>query len=132
MSGFIKFFSFAVALLAVFVGYIFYHEWQSAEKTAKISCLGSVASAAGEAGYLKRIKPNEKSRELTKEEIADLIKTGKIGDCGGKDYIFETLHIAIGEVNKTSNAPIRVWIDGNDGISGTKDDVIFPWEENAQ
>ena len=66
-----------------------------------------------------------------KEEIAALITQGKIGDCGGKEYIYKNLHIAIGEVNKKSKAQIRVWTNGGDGISGTIDDVIYPYEENA-
>ena len=68
---------------------------------------------------------------LTKEEIDALITQGKIGDCGGKEYIYKNLHIAIGEVNKKSKTQIRVWTNGDDGISGTFDDVIYPYEENA-
>ena len=130
MSDSIKLLLFVGVLITAFVGYQVYQELKDTKKTAEISCLASITDATSKAWQSGQIKLNEKSRELTKEEITELIKNGKIGDCGGKEYVFENLHIAIGEVNKTSKGAIRVWINGDDGISGTSDDVIHPWEEN--
>ncbi len=121
-----------VALIFVPIFYQGYQVWKEAEKSAEFSCLGSIASATAEARKSGQLQLNEKSRELTKEEIDTLIKQGKIGDCGGKKYIFENLHIAIGDVNKKSKSSIKVWTSGNDGISGTIDDVVFPWKETNE
>lgn len=119
-------------MITAIIGYLVYKEWKNAKKNAELSCLASIADATSKAWQLGQIKLNEKSRELTKEEINELIKNGKKGDCSGKEYILENLHIAIGEVNQTSKTAIRVWTNGDDGISGTNDDVIHPWEENAK
>ncbi len=130
MSGTVKFCLFCIALTFAFIFYSGYRGWKDAEEAAQLSCLGSISTATAKALESGRLQLNGKTRELTKEEIADLIKQGKAGDCGRIEYIFEEVHIAIGEVNKKSGGKIRVWINGDDGISGTGDDLIFPWEEN--
>jgi len=130
MSGIAKFFLIFTALTFAFIFYCGYRLWKTAEESAQLSCLGSIANAAGNVWEAEQFRLKGKSRELTKEEIADLFKQGKIGDCGRVEYIFEEVHISIGEVNKKSKTPVRVWTKGDDRISGTNDDLIFPWEEN--
>ncbi len=132
MSGTVKFCLLCIALTFAFIFYCGYRLWENAEESAQLSCLGSISTATAKALQSGRLQFNEKSRELTKEEIADLIKQGKARDCGRVEYIFEEVHISIGEVNKKSDGKIRVWINGDDGISGTSDDLIFPWEENSK
>ncbi len=131
MANTTKIFFFLVILIFAFVVYAGFKVWKEDEKTAEISCLASITTPVAKALQSGQLQLNGKSRELTKEEIDTLIKQNEIGNCGREEYIFENLHIAIGEVNKKSKTQIRVWTSGDDGISGTIDDVIYPYEENA-
>lgn len=122
---------FIVFLFCSFGFSLIYSEWKKSERSAELSCLGSIHSATVEALHSGQIKSGDKARKLTKDEINDLIKQGKIGDCGSKKHIFENVHIAIGEVSGTNKPSLRVWTNGDDGISGTNDDLMIPYEENS-
>lgn len=117
---------FIVFLFLSFGFFIGYKQLKESEKSAEESCLRSIHSATLEALDAGQIKSSDNSRELTTDEIQNLISRGKIGDCGRKKHIFENVHIAIGKVSEENISGIKVWTNGDDGISGTNDDLIIP------
>ena len=131
MSNFIKIILFVAAIFFAIFGYIFYQTLNQADEGAELSCMASISTATAKALETGQIKLTDKSRKLSKEEINLIINQKNVGDCSKRDYLFEKIHIAIGE-DKASKGQIRIWTNGEDGISGTKDDLVFPLEENDQ
>lgn len=113
-------------------GYWAYQIWKSAEKSAEHSCLGSIHTIADAALRSGKFRIDGKPRELTKEEIMQLLTEHKPSDCYRRKYMFDNLHISIGEVNSISNSKVKVWTSGADEIAGTEDDLMVPWNEKAQ
>lgn len=112
------------------VAYLIFAGYRSVKEGGDLSCISSSAGATGRAVADHRIELNEKSRELTGDEIKIILDEYKPGDCSRTEPTLKDIHIAIGEVNKVSKSPIRVWTNGRDGVSGTSDDLVIPWEEN--
>jgi hypothetical protein len=107
--------------------YFAYEMWRSAEKAAILSCLASIASETDEALQQNRLEINGVSRELTQTEIENLLGGSKKLDCSSQQTNWGKIHIAIGEVNKIEKqVKVKVWINGNDGIPNTSDDLTFP------
>ena len=103
--------------------------WFGAKEAAKLSCVASVYSAAGSSELVRGLLKSGSSRELTKDEVNAILSDRKPGDCTRDDLSLQEFHIGVGQVNTKSDDPLRVWVDGPDGLSGTKDDLIIPYEE---
>ena len=131
MSRGIKAFNILLILLFV-IGVVYFvkDEFRQADEGAELSCLSSIAAAVGSAQKAGKIQlETGTTRELTKQETESLL-VGGVGDCGRHKGAFDQVHIAIGNVNSVSLSRIRVWTNGRDGVSGTSDDLVIPWEEN--
>ena len=103
MSTSTKFnFIFAIGLISS-VAYFAYQQFKRANEVAELSCLSSIAAATDKALASGKLQINGKSRELAKEEINKLLTENAVGDCSRHEYVFEKVHIAIGEeVNNVS------------------------------
>jgi hypothetical protein len=124
---------FLIGLILIGSAYVGYQGWKSAEETAVLSCLSSIAATTDRAMASGKIQSDGSSRELTKEEVSKFLIENPVGDCSRHEYVFEEVHIAIGEgVNRTSKSPLRVWTNGPDEQPGTSDDLMISWSENAR
>jgi hypothetical protein len=103
--------------------------WLDAKEGAKLSCIASVYTAAGKSPKVMESAPTNGKRELTRDEVAELLEHGGPLDCSRDGINPDEFYISVGDVNKKSSGRLRVWVVGPDGISGTKDDLIIPYEE---
>ena len=120
-----------VILIFCGFGFIAYKAWKNMKENALLSCLSSIHSEINRAVAQNKFEVANQPRELTKSEVEQLLKQINAYDCGGLQFSSEQIHVAIGDVNKTSPFKIKVWTNGNDGIAGTDDDLVIPWGEKA-
>ena len=125
-------FTFAVGLILLYVAYLAFGIWKSAEHAAKLSCVSSIADVAERSLNSGNLQAEIAPREITKKEFIKMINEGSGYDCSGHEYIFGQVHIVISGINKNSKPKIKVWTDGDDAIAGTEDDLEIPYDENIQ
>ncbi len=120
--------------IVIFGGFIFaaYRVWQNQRENAILSCLSSIANEVDKSVKQKQFEVNNQPRELTQAEVEKLLNQINAYDCGQSQISSEKIHIAIGDVNKTSLFKIKVWTNGIDGIAGTDDDLVIPYGEKVQ
>jgi hypothetical protein len=128
-----KYFILSVAALTFGVfGFIFHQAWKSMNEAAMLSCLFSITDKMNKEITENRFKVDNQPRKLTQAEVEQLLKQISGYDCGSIDLSSEQIHVAVGDVNKTSPLiKIKVWTDGSDGIAGTDDDFVVPQGEKV-
>ena len=115
--------------------YFAYGLWRSAKDTAYESCLASIA---GDIEMMDRSKSlvaqSNDWKFLNNEEVSSLLSQTRGGDCG--KYPDKTLDIWNRKINIALRKPatkleLFVWSNGHDGVSGTDDDLVIPWNEKV-
>jgi hypothetical protein len=123
-----------VVMLLVFgfivVGFI-YNIFSAMSEAAQLEYLSEMADVVNKQFNNGKFELKEKSRELTKEEVQQMVylKNKLVclknkDDCSNPPAFTDKLHIAIGEVNKESKLKIKVWIEGNENL-------VIPYGEKA-
>ncbi len=113
----------------IFIGYL---AWKRSQETAMLSCLSSISAEANKEISAKKFTVNNQPRELTQSEVEQLLKQIKPYDCGSSQYSSEQIYVSVGDVNKNNPfIKIKVWMNGDDGIAGTDDDLVIPWGEKS-
>ena len=121
----------SVVLLAIAIS-LAYALWKSAEESAVLSCLSSIAAVTDKAISQSQIVIDGSWRELSQSEIENLLAENKYLDCWDQHIKTGKIHIAIGRVNKEKpQDKVKVWTNGDDGIQGTLDDLVIPYGEKA-
>jgi len=120
-----------ILILCGIVSFVYY-QWRLLEENGYHSCLTSVASEIQKLDAAKNLAGNNKDwKILSEEEINSL--TSQIHDynCSGNN---ENLDLWNNKINIALRKPkdrveIIIWSNGADKISGTGDDLVFPFEE---
>jgi len=100
-----------------------------------LSCIASIASKIEKSDKGKRLAEQNKDwKILNDEELNSLMSQIQGGDCG--KYPNQTLDIWNRKINVALRKPkdrieIIIWSNGQDGVSGTDDDLVIPWGEKA-
>ena len=121
--------------VVIFVGisvYLIHAANKYLHDNGTLSCLYSTARQVEEAQKQNHFKINGDSRELTQDEIKQFFAGRQIADCGGNSFDSGEIHFAIGNVNQIAKQiKVKAWTNGDDGIQGTDDDLVVPFEEKA-
>lgn len=117
-----------IAIIVLGIGYVAQEVWLSSDEAAVLSCLSSINAATGSSTVAREILSGNSTRELTSNEISQILSERAL-DCSTVELNPNELHVAVGNINAKSKNPVRVWQNGRDGISGTGDDLIIPYEE---
>lgn len=122
-----------VVIKLFFIASILFNVWQYFDESGYVSCLYSVA---GEIEMLDKTKSlSAKSSDwkiLSEEEVIALMSQIHGYDCGKTsnqtlDMWSHRINIALRRPNR--RLEISVWSNGRDNISGTNDDLVFPYGE---
>ncbi len=122
-----------LVLFVAFVGILTYPIYiveKFFHRIETLACLSVAARYVGDAQEQNRFELNDESRELTQDEIKQLFVGRKVGECQSEWFNAGEIHIAIGNVNRVAKqVKVKAWTNGDDGIQGTSDDLVIPFEE---
>ena len=111
-----------------------YYIWTQFERAALLSCIQSIGSDVAEYSRLDKFaKDGENWYVLSNEESSGALEIVPFGGCKGRfthDIKAGRIKIAVRKLDKYGYK-VRVWSTGIDDISGTKDDIVFPYGEEA-
>ena len=111
--------------------FFLYPWWKIQREAAYHSCIGSVANAIQKLDAIDDLVADNKEWKVLSDEESDFLMSRiQAGDCGGFDN--PTLDVWSNRINialrNSPNYPnIIVWSNGEDAISGTKDDLVIPY-----
>jgi hypothetical protein len=121
----------SVLILCIFI-FLGHLAWKRMKETAMLACLSSVAAEINKAMVKNNFEVGNQPRELTQVEVEQLLRLITPYDCSGSEVSSEEIHVAVGNVNKTSPLiKIKVWTNGADGTDGTDDDLVIPYGEKV-
>ncbi len=123
---------FLIFIFACALDYSIYKAGKYLHENGISSCLYSVARQVEEAQKQNRFEIKGESRELTQDEVKQLFAGRRIADCGSDSFDSGEIHIAIENLYQIAKQiKVKVWTNGDDGIQGTSDDLVVPFEEKA-
>lgn len=110
-----------------------YWIWREMEDAGYESCIASISSKIEQSNITENlIGENRNWKILSEEEVIFLMSNIRGGDCGRfGDQTVDLWNRRINIALRSREYPIHViiWSNGQDGISGTDDDLVIPYGE---
>ncbi|HEX8736116.1 MAG TPA: hypothetical protein VF721_12385 [Pyrinomonadaceae bacterium] len=135
MLGKIKTALFASGMPGLFLAV--YFSWHQAKTENLLDCVSSVGNAIVEYSSIGKFARDDGNwYVLSETEVDNLLESFSIADCPEgfaglpSDIREKKYRMAVRKTGR-SQYDVRVWSNGFDNISGTRDDIVFPEGEKA-